>query len=141
MGHMKDEEVLRRNKMKQKYKTRNAIEVIKNMKATNEIEKLWRDFHTTLKVAREEQKVRFFDYGFAIFSADFNLDWSLLTSAGIEALLLVGMLHVLPIEVNSHLTSSTLFPPFPHCDTPSLEIASLKWSSCAAMDVYNEISF
>lgn len=55
MGHMDDDEVLRRNKMKQKHKTRNAIEVIKTMKENNEIEKLWRDFHTNLKVAREEQ--------------------------------------------------------------------------------------
>lgn len=57
MGHMKDEEVLRRSRMKQKYKTRNAIDVITNMKDTNEIEKLWRDFHTILKSAREDQKV------------------------------------------------------------------------------------
>lgn len=57
MGHMDDEEVLRRNKMKQKYKTRNAIAAIEKMKETNEIDKLWRDFHTILKAAREEQKV------------------------------------------------------------------------------------
>ncbi|KAJ5727823.1 hypothetical protein N7493_005643 [Penicillium malachiteum] len=54
MGHMADEEVLRRNNMSQKRKTRNAIKVLDSMITAGEVEKLWRDFHTNLKTARGE---------------------------------------------------------------------------------------
>jgi hypothetical protein len=53
MGQMADSEVLRRNGLSQKRKTRNAIAVLDGMVATGEVEKLWRDFHTNLKAARE----------------------------------------------------------------------------------------
>ncbi|KAJ6013637.1 hypothetical protein N7540_008228 [Penicillium herquei] len=52
MGHMEDEEVLRRNNMSQKRKTRNAIKALDSMINAGEIEKLWRDFNTNLKTAR-----------------------------------------------------------------------------------------
>ncbi|KAJ5717162.1 hypothetical protein N7488_002808 [Penicillium malachiteum] len=54
MGHMTDEEVLRRNNLSQKRKTRNAIKVLGSMITAGEVEKLWRDFHTNLKAARGE---------------------------------------------------------------------------------------
>ncbi|KAJ5578203.1 uncharacterized protein N7459_007167 [Penicillium hispanicum] len=54
MGHMADAEVLRRNNLSQKRKTRNAIKVIDRMVAAGEIDKLWRDFHMNLKSAREQ---------------------------------------------------------------------------------------
>lgn len=50
---MADSEVLRRNGLSQKRKTRNAIAVLDGMVTTGEVEKLWRDFHTNLKAARE----------------------------------------------------------------------------------------
>ncbi|KAJ5553311.1 hypothetical protein N7494_002689 [Penicillium frequentans] len=53
MGQMADSEVLRRNGLSQKRKTRNAIAVLDGMVTTGEVEKLWRDFHTNLKAARE----------------------------------------------------------------------------------------
>ncbi|KAJ5097257.1 hypothetical protein N7456_007978 [Penicillium angulare] len=56
-GHMADDEVLRRNNMSQKRKTRNAIKVLESMIEAGEVEKLWRDFHTNLKVARGERYV------------------------------------------------------------------------------------
>lgn len=51
---MSDAEVLRRNNMSQKRKTRNAIEVISQMVEAGEVDKLWRDFHLSLKSAREK---------------------------------------------------------------------------------------
>lgn len=54
MGQMEDSEILRRNNLSQKRKTRNAIEIIKQMVEAGEIEKLWRDFHIALKSAREK---------------------------------------------------------------------------------------
>lgn len=53
MGQMSDAEVLRRNDMSQKRKTRNAIDVINGMVEAGEVDKLWRDFHMSLKTARE----------------------------------------------------------------------------------------
>ncbi|KAJ5161525.1 hypothetical protein N7492_006917, partial [Penicillium capsulatum] len=53
MGHMRDAEVLRRSNLSQKRKTRNAIDVINMMVEAGEIDKLWRDFHISLKSARE----------------------------------------------------------------------------------------
>jgi len=50
---MADSEVLRRNGLSQKRKTRNALAVLNGMVETGEVEKLWRDFHTNLKAARE----------------------------------------------------------------------------------------
>ncbi|KAJ5728995.1 uncharacterized protein N7483_003503 [Penicillium malachiteum] len=55
MGHMKDEEVLRRNNLSQKRKTRNALKVLDGMIEAGEVEKLYRDFHTNLKTARGEK--------------------------------------------------------------------------------------
>ncbi|OOQ82946.1 putative transcription factor IIIc-like protein [Penicillium brasilianum] len=54
MGHMEDAEVLRRENLSQKRKTRNAIDAYKKMEADGEIEKLYRDFHIHLKTAREK---------------------------------------------------------------------------------------
>lgn len=51
---MEDSEVLRRENMSQKRKTRNAIEVCKKMEAEGEVERLYRDFHIHLKTAREK---------------------------------------------------------------------------------------
>ncbi|KAJ5166928.1 uncharacterized protein N7482_005709 [Penicillium canariense] len=51
-GQMDDSEVLRRNNLSQKRKTRNALEVIDKMAAAGEIDKLYRDFHMHLKDAR-----------------------------------------------------------------------------------------
>lgn len=53
MGQMADSEILRRNGLSQKRKTRNAIAVLEGMVATGEVDKLWRDFHMNLKAARE----------------------------------------------------------------------------------------
>ncbi|KAJ5902030.1 hypothetical protein N7495_002558 [Penicillium taxi] len=53
MGCMTDAEVIRRNNMSQKKKTRNAIAVLESMVVKGEIDNLWRDFHSTLKGARE----------------------------------------------------------------------------------------
>ncbi|KAJ5627938.1 hypothetical protein N7490_010166 [Penicillium lividum] len=55
MGHMADSEVLRRNGLSQKRKTRNAIAVLDGMVTTGEVDKLYRDFHMNLKSARESQ--------------------------------------------------------------------------------------
>lgn len=51
---MSDEQVLRRNNMSQKKKTRNAIKVLQSIVEAGEVDKLYRDFHMTLKSAREE---------------------------------------------------------------------------------------
>ncbi|KAJ5917639.1 hypothetical protein N7466_011193 [Penicillium verhagenii] len=53
MGHMADAEVLRRNALSQKRKTRNGIAVLEGMVEAGEVEKLWRDFHKNLKSARD----------------------------------------------------------------------------------------
>lgn len=58
MGHMDDAEVLRRNNLSQKRKSRNAIDVITDMVEAGEVDKLWRDFHTALKAARETSVCR-----------------------------------------------------------------------------------
>ncbi|KAJ5247596.1 hypothetical protein N7468_002579 [Penicillium chermesinum] len=58
-GHKDDAEVLRRSKMKQKHKTRHAIDVHNTMISTGEVEKMYRDFHIVLKSAREKPEVRF----------------------------------------------------------------------------------
>ena len=55
---MADDQVLRRNNMSQKRKTRNAIEVLDKMIKAGEVEKLWRDFHMNLKSAREQTVCR-----------------------------------------------------------------------------------
>lgn len=55
MGHMADDEVLRRNNLSVKRRTRNANEVLDKMAKTGEVDKLWRDFHLNLKSAREKE--------------------------------------------------------------------------------------
>lgn len=54
IGHMDDNEVLKRNDMSQKRKTKNANSVVDTMIETGQIDKLWRDFHLCLKEAREK---------------------------------------------------------------------------------------
>ncbi|KGO77835.1 protein of unknown function DUF4211 [Penicillium italicum] len=56
-GHMDDDEILRRNDMSVKRKTRNANEVLDSMTGTGEVDKLWRDFHINLKSAREKESI------------------------------------------------------------------------------------
>ncbi|KGO50290.1 protein of unknown function DUF4211 [Penicillium expansum] len=56
-GHMDDDEILRRNDMSIKRKTRNANEVLGSMTETGEVDKLWRDFHINLKSAREKESI------------------------------------------------------------------------------------
>ncbi|KAG0155049.1 putative transcription factor IIIc-like protein [Penicillium digitatum] len=56
-GHMDDDEILRRNDMSVKRKTRNANEVLGSMTGTGEVDKLWRDFHINLKSAREKESI------------------------------------------------------------------------------------
>ncbi|CAG8146667.1 unnamed protein product [Penicillium olsonii] len=55
MGLMVDEEVIRRNNLSVKRKTRNANHVLDTMVTTGEVDKLWRDFHLNLKSAREKE--------------------------------------------------------------------------------------
>ncbi|CAG8145480.1 unnamed protein product [Penicillium nalgiovense] len=56
-GHMDDDEILRRNDMSVKRKTRNANDVLDSMTGTGEVDKLWRDFHINLKSAREKESI------------------------------------------------------------------------------------
>lgn len=81
---MADTEVLRRNNMSQKRKTRNAIEVINRMVEGGEVDKLWRDFHMSLKSAREKtvccsyfdtQVVTQGDNGLFANLSHFSLSW------------------------------------------------------------------
>ncbi|CAG8284156.1 unnamed protein product [Penicillium salamii] len=55
MGLMVDDEILRRNNLSVKRRTRNANDVLDMMVTTGEVEKLWRDFHLNLKSAREKE--------------------------------------------------------------------------------------
>lgn len=52
---MDDDEILRRNDLSVKRKTRNANDVLDKMTGTGEVDKLWRDFHINLKSAREKE--------------------------------------------------------------------------------------
>lgn len=52
---MDDDEILRRNDLSVKRKTRNANDVLDGMTGTGEVDKLWRDFHINLKSAREKE--------------------------------------------------------------------------------------
>lgn len=54
LGHMDDDEILKRNGMSQKRKTKNADAVVDEMVEAGEIEKFWHDFHLSLKNAREK---------------------------------------------------------------------------------------
>lgn len=54
-GHMDADEILRRNDMSVKRKTRNANDVLDSMTGSGEVDKLWRDFHIKLKSAREKE--------------------------------------------------------------------------------------
>ncbi|KAJ5793875.1 hypothetical protein N7457_000474 [Penicillium paradoxum] len=56
-GHMDDDEILRRNDLSIKRKTRNANDVLDKMTGTGEVDKLWRDFHINLKSAREKESI------------------------------------------------------------------------------------
>lgn len=56
-GHMDDDEILRRNDLSVKRKTRNANDVLDSMTGTGEVDKLWRDFHINLKSAREKESI------------------------------------------------------------------------------------
>ncbi|KAJ5561561.1 hypothetical protein N7461_000322 [Penicillium sp. DV-2018c] len=56
-GHMDDDEILRRNDMSVKRRTRNANDVLDSMVAAGEVDKLWRDFHINLKSAREKESI------------------------------------------------------------------------------------
>ncbi|CAI7655533.1 unnamed protein product [Penicillium glandicola] len=56
-GHMDDDEILRRNDMSVKRKTRNANDVLDSMTGSGEVDKLWRDFHINLKSAREKESI------------------------------------------------------------------------------------
>ncbi|KAJ5135304.1 uncharacterized protein N7515_004582 [Penicillium bovifimosum] len=54
-GHMDDDEILRRNNLSIKRRTRNANDVLDSMTAAGEVDRLWRDFHINLKSAREKE--------------------------------------------------------------------------------------
>ncbi|KAJ5382608.1 hypothetical protein N7517_000519, partial [Penicillium concentricum] len=54
-GHMEADEILRRNDLSVKRKTRNANDVLDSMTGSGEVDKLWRDFHINLKSAREKE--------------------------------------------------------------------------------------
>ncbi|KAE8145534.1 hypothetical protein BDV25DRAFT_133700 [Aspergillus avenaceus] len=53
MGYFNDEEVVKRNHMSQRRKARHAADAMGIMVYEGEIKKLWRDFHITLRAARE----------------------------------------------------------------------------------------
>ncbi|CAG7979393.1 unnamed protein product [Penicillium salamii] len=57
MGLMVDDEILRRNNLSVKRRTRSANDVLDMMVTTGEVEKLWRDFHLNLKSAREKESI------------------------------------------------------------------------------------
>ncbi|KXG49003.1 protein of unknown function DUF4211 [Penicillium griseofulvum] len=62
-GHMESDEILRRNDMSVKRRTRNANDVLDSMTGSGEVDKLWRDFHINLKSAREKE---FYDVAFLL---------------------------------------------------------------------------
>ncbi|KAF9889683.1 hypothetical protein FE257_006989 [Aspergillus nanangensis] len=53
MGCLSDEEVLARSHWSQKRKGKYATEIVSTMIANDEVKKLWRDFHISLRTARE----------------------------------------------------------------------------------------
>ncbi|RHZ55629.1 hypothetical protein CDV55_102852 [Aspergillus turcosus] len=53
MGYLEDDKVLERSHWSHKQRARYASEVMGSMVDSGEVQKLWRDFHTTLKSARE----------------------------------------------------------------------------------------
>jgi hypothetical protein len=55
MGHMHADEILRRNDMSTKKKTRNANDVLDQMVERGIVDGLWRDFHISLRSAREKE--------------------------------------------------------------------------------------
>ncbi|OGE56254.1 hypothetical protein PENARI_c003G12288 [Penicillium arizonense] len=57
MGHMADDEILKRNDMSAKKKTRNANDVLDEMVAGGIVDGLWRDFHISLRSAREKESI------------------------------------------------------------------------------------
>ena len=52
-GILDDEEILKRSRWSQGRKTKFADETLGMMIQTGEVQKLWRDFHINLKMARE----------------------------------------------------------------------------------------
>lgn len=63
---MDDDEILRRNDLSVKRKTRNANDVLDTMTGTGEVDKLWRDFHINLKSAREKEVCDCCLFGFGV---------------------------------------------------------------------------
>ncbi|KAJ5351393.1 hypothetical protein N7452_000367 [Penicillium brevicompactum] len=57
IGLMDDDEVLKRNNLSIKRRTRHANQVLDRMVFTGEVDKLWRDFHLNLKSAREKESI------------------------------------------------------------------------------------
>ncbi|EAW07662.1 uncharacterized protein ACLA_023760 [Aspergillus clavatus NRRL 1] len=57
MGHLEDDKVLKRSHWSQKRKSRHASEVMGSMVDSGEVKKLWRDFHITLRSARESTTI------------------------------------------------------------------------------------
>jgi hypothetical protein len=53
MGYLEDDKVLERSHWSHKQMARYASEVMGSMVDSGEVKKLWRDFHITLKSARE----------------------------------------------------------------------------------------
>jgi hypothetical protein len=53
MGYLEDDKVLERSHWSHKQRARYASEVMGSMVDSGEVKKLWRDFHITLKSARE----------------------------------------------------------------------------------------
>ncbi|KAJ5301458.1 hypothetical protein PENANT_c009G09930 [Penicillium antarcticum] len=56
-GHMHDDEILRRNNLSTKKKTRHANHVLDQMVACGIVDGLWRDFHISLRTAREKESL------------------------------------------------------------------------------------
>ncbi|KAL4917572.1 hypothetical protein BDW62DRAFT_183411 [Aspergillus aurantiobrunneus] len=52
-GYMSDKKILKRRHYSQKKKNKRAAKAVKKMIDSGEVQKLWRDFHITLKSARE----------------------------------------------------------------------------------------
>ncbi|KAF7594710.1 hypothetical protein BBP40_008603 [Aspergillus hancockii] len=55
MGHLSDEQVLKRSHWSQKRRAKYAAEAVGTMVYEGEVKKLWRDFHINLRTARESE--------------------------------------------------------------------------------------
>lgn len=67
MGYLSDEETLERNHWSQKQNARHVADVVAMMDQTGEVQKLWHDFHITLKTVRESTVCRLL-FSFVFFS-------------------------------------------------------------------------